>query len=98
MPNSTQARWAHIPPIAAAPKASGVKFPVYDKTLAILPVAIELAFLGNALKSLTRTLDAVLMLVTFQRKQFHNLEAAACAKTPEWPRCVSNSLTDRELM
>ena len=33
-----------------------------------LPVAVELTFLGNALEGFARTLDAVLMLVAFQRQ------------------------------
>ena len=34
----------------------------------VLPVAVELAFFGNAFEGFARTFDAVLMLVAFQRQ------------------------------
>ena len=34
----------------------------------VLPIAVELTLLGHALEGFARTLDAVLMFVTFQRQ------------------------------
>ena len=66
--------------------------------LPFLAVAIELTFLRDSLESFTRTLDAVLVLIAFQRQQFDDFEAAARTETPKWPRRVTYGLTDRVSM
>jgi hypothetical protein len=59
-----------------------------------LTVAIELAFLRDALKSFIRALDPVLMLVAFRRHQFDDLE---CPRRSPIQRAsgVAHGLTER---
>ncbi len=68
-PNSTAARSAYTPPIAAVPeRLRAVLSPKLQDPLKVLPIAVELAFLGNALEGFARTFDAVLMFIAFQRQ------------------------------
>ena len=70
MPPIARRRIRHIPRLSPQrPKAlrRGKSVELQDPFV-VLPVAVELAFLGHALEGFTRTLDAVLMLVAFQRQ------------------------------
>jgi hypothetical protein len=57
-------------------------------------VAVELAFLGDALECLAVALDPVLMLVTFQRQQLDHRERTTRTGPAERTGGVTNVLTD----
>ena len=59
-----------------------------------LAVAIQLAFLGDALERLARALNPILLLIAFGRKQLHDLERPTGAKTAERTGRVSDILPD----
>jgi len=59
-----------------------------------LAIAIQLAFLGDALERLARALDPILLLIAFRRQQLDDLERTAGPETAERSGRVPDILAD----